>query len=118
MKLEILHDDGSFLDQVGKFAEYFGLEDWTFEMNHSDTNFGECHHKEMTIYFSSVLMPQVNKVTRFDVVLHEMAHAVAGAAAGHGPEWVDIARQMGCTARPRLNNRAFFTQEPHGCGGR
>ena len=33
-----------------------------------------------------------------DTLLHEVAHAIAGHAAGHGPEWKRVARLLGCSA--------------------
>lgn len=30
-------------------------------------------------------------------VLHEVAHAIAGYAAGHGPQWLAVARRIGYT---------------------
>jgi hypothetical protein len=33
-----------------------------------------------------------------DTILHEIAHALAGARAGHGPAWVATALRIGCSA--------------------
>lgn len=41
----------------------------------------------------------VNRPTLFrQTVLHEIAHAVFGRR-GHGPEWLRVARKIGCTKR-------------------
>ena len=32
-----------------------------------------------------------------DTLLHEIAHALAGIAAGHGPAWRQVARSLGCS---------------------
>ena len=34
-----------------------------------------------------------------DTILHEIAHALAGPAAGHGPAWRDVAARIGCSSR-------------------
>ncbi len=36
-----------------------------------------------------------------DTVLHEIAHAIAGPEAGHGPLWKATARRIGATPRAR-----------------
>lgn len=33
-----------------------------------------------------------------DTFLHEVAHAIAGREANHGPEWKRVARSLGCNA--------------------
>ena len=36
-----------------------------------------------------------------DTVLHEIAHAIAGREAGHGPLWKVTARRIGATPRAK-----------------
>ena len=36
-----------------------------------------------------------------DTILHEIAHALAGAKAKHGPAWKAIARRLGATLKAR-----------------
>ena len=36
-----------------------------------------------------------------DTVLHEIAHAIAGPEAGHGPLWKATARRIGATPRAK-----------------
>lgn len=33
-----------------------------------------------------------------DTILHEMAHAIAGHEAMHGPKWKRVAKRLGCSA--------------------
>lgn len=34
-----------------------------------------------------------------DTILHEMAHAIAGHEAMHGPKWKSVAKRLGCSAK-------------------
>ena len=36
-----------------------------------------------------------------DTILHEIAHAIAGVEAGHGPAWKAVAQRLGATPRAR-----------------
>ena len=36
-----------------------------------------------------------------DMLLHEIAHAIAGYRAGHGPQWCEAVERLGGQARPR-----------------
>ncbi len=47
-----------------------------------------------------------------DTLLHEIAHALAGHRAGHGPVWRKIAREVG--AKPKRCYRAEEVQQPPG----
>jgi predicted SprT family Zn-dependent metalloprotease len=41
-----------------------------------------------------------------DVLLHEIAHAIAGHAAGHGPEWKSVCRKIGAMPNPKADLKA------------
>jgi predicted SprT family Zn-dependent metalloprotease len=47
-----------------------------------------------------------------DALLHEIAHALAGHHAGHGPVWRKIAHEVG--AKPKCCYRAEEVQQPPG----
>lgn len=38
-----------------------------------------------------------------DTILHEMAHAIAGHEAMHGPKWKRVAKRLGCSAERCTN---------------
>lgn len=54
-----------------------------------------------------------------DVMLHEVAHALAGRGAGHGPAWKAIARKIGAKAQrcatPSASPEATVTGECPEC---
>lgn len=111
MKVAILHDDHTFLDMVVQAMDYFGLTDWNAEMNNSRTALGQCHFDDMRLEFSRLILPKVNHITRFDTILHEIAHAIAGKDAAHGPEWIAVAYEIGCTARPTVETHSYSVKE-------
>jgi SprT protein len=67
-----------------------------FQWNKRRRAAGICSYRRKTVELSLpiTLLASVEDVT--DTILHEIAHALAGASAGHGPEWVRIARSIGC----------------------
>ena len=79
-------------------AEY-GLSGWRAELDRAVRRFGRCRYSCKLITLSYDLV-QLNDQTRvLDTILHEIAHALAGPKAGHGPEWRRIARAIGCSAK-------------------
>ena len=40
-----------------------------------------------------------------DTILHEIAHAIAGANAGHGPVWKAVAKRIGAAPRARAEEK-------------
>jgi len=98
-----------------------GLEDWTFRWSRAKTFLGMCSYSTRNIALSKPLT-EVNTVeTITDTILHEVAHALAGPKAGHGPEWKAMAASIG--ARPnRLADKHTTVLVPkryfatHHCG--
>jgi predicted SprT family Zn-dependent metalloprotease len=54
--------------------------------------------KRIAISLAYVLSKGVPIKQVRDTVLHEVAHAIAGNRAGHGPEWKEVAKRIGCSA--------------------
>lgn len=77
---------------------------WRFAWSQARTQFGLCsevgdeHHPPRTIYLSRPLVLLNDLATIEDVIRHELAHAKAGNAAGHGRLWKTHALALG--ARP------------------
>jgi predicted SprT family Zn-dependent metalloprotease len=85
---------------------------WGFEFDNSRKRLGVCKYDRFggvagTIGLSKYLLPHVKNAKIKDTILHEIAHAIAGHAAGHGPKWQRIARQIGCDAKRCYNVSAF-----------
>ena len=76
--------------------EYLGGS-WRFAWNRRKRCFGVCHYGKRTIELSRILTETEPEHKVRDTVLHEVAHAIAGAAAGHGPQWKAQARKLGAT---------------------
>ena len=76
-----------------------GLDEWTLRFNGARKKLGECRPRQKLILISRVhaLNEAPGQVT--DTILHEIAHALAGPKAGHGPAWKEIARRLGATPK-------------------
>lgn len=77
-----------------KLAEH-GLEDWEVTLGKTKNIFGRCWHSSGRIELSKPLVEANDHDMVHGVILHEIAHALAGHKAGHGPEWKRIARRIG-----------------------
>ena len=68
---------------------------WTFGFDTARTRAGQCDHTRRRITVSRVLASRFEDDEVHQVLLHEVAHAIAGHHAGHGPRWQRIAQQLG-----------------------
>lgn len=87
------HDVSSLAHRL---LESHGLSpEWSFDFDHARTRFGQCDHRRRRITLSRHLC-QVSDIEGVEqVILHEIAHALVGARAGHGQRWLQTARQIG-----------------------
>ncbi len=80
-------------------AMYPQLEGWSFSWNNRKAALGVCNHRRRQIELSRPLMSAVTSHDIFiNTILHEIAHALAGPFAKHGPQWKRWAITVG--ARP------------------
>lgn len=75
-----------------------GLHGWRFELDRAKRRAGICRHQQKTIGLSAPLTRLHPEAEVRDTILHEIAHALAGPRAGHGPAWVATALRIGCSA--------------------
>ena len=77
-----------------------GLDEWTLRFNAARKKLGECRagQKLISISRAHAVKDPRDRVT--DSILHEIAHALAGPVAGHGPAWKAVARRLGAMPRP------------------
>lgn len=77
------------------------LHGWTVIFSRAKNVLGSCSHntKEITI---SRRVVESDYVKAIDTAMHEVAHAIAGHAAAHGPAWQKIAVELGATPKPAL----------------
>ena len=87
------------LDRVRRWADALialHLDDsWTFGFDHARTRAGLCDYRAKRITVSRHLAARYEDDEIHQVLLHEVAHALAGSGAGHGPRWKKIARELG-----------------------
>jgi predicted SprT family Zn-dependent metalloprotease len=67
--------------------DLFKLDDWEFDWDYAVQRFGCCYHERKKITISLSLL-QINNIEVLkNTVNHEIAHALAGREACHGPAW-------------------------------
>jgi predicted SprT family Zn-dependent metalloprotease len=74
------------------------LGSWSFAFDNAKQRCGACFHGKRKITLSRHFVTLNSEAEVRDTVLHEIAHAHAGAKAGHGPAWQMQAIRLG--ARP------------------
>lgn len=87
-----------FNSTAAHILEQHNCYGWTVRINSRlRTVAGKCRHASKTIEIASWLLNAPEEKQR-DTLLHEVAHAIAGAGNGHNSIWRQIARRIG--ARP------------------
>ncbi|MGN6502855.1 MAG: SprT-like domain-containing protein [Pseudolysinimonas sp.] len=79
---------------------------WTFGFDNARTRAGLCSYDKKRISVSRLLAARYEDDEIHQVLLHEVAHALAGAGAGHGPRWKKVARELGYEGK-RLHGGAI-----------
>ncbi|MFD6136431.1 SprT-like domain-containing protein [Isoptericola sp. NPDC060257] len=82
----------------GLMAEH-GLSRWTFRFDRARRRAGLCRYDRREISLSGPLTDLYDEADVREVVLHEIAHALAGARHGHDAVWRATARSIGSTGR-------------------
>lgn len=74
-----------------------GLGHWVFQWDRAKRRLGCCNYQRCTISLSLhyVLRGDIEMAEIEDTILHEIAHAIAGSAAGHGPRWKSACQLVG-----------------------
>jgi predicted SprT family Zn-dependent metalloprotease len=90
----------SDLDRVQKWANALILMHldpavWTFGFDNAKTRAGQCNFTHKRITVSRYIARKSGDDDIHQVLLHEVAHALAGSRAGHGPAWKKIAADIG-----------------------
>ena len=99
------HDDAytqaELLAAMRKALKQHGLTEkgWTAMVNTRTTRtYGLCRYRERRIEVSWQIARLNDKAETMNTILHEVAHALAGGAAGHGDKWKAVCIDIG--ARP------------------
>lgn len=74
------------------------VDGWTLTLDNAKRRLGVCRYGRREIGLSAPIVALNDVSVIHDTILHEIAHALAGHAAGHGPRWKSVAREIG--ARP------------------
>lgn len=69
--------------------------EWSFGFDHAKRRAGLCNYTERRITVSRYLAERYDDDEIHQVLLHEVAHAIAGSQAGHGPVWKRVANDLG-----------------------
>lgn len=101
------------LDRVRHWAEALIRihldEGWTFGFDNARTRAGLCNYDRKRISVSRLLAVRYEDDEIHQVLLHEVAHAMAGPRAGHGPGWKRVAADLGYEGK-RLHDGAVATE--------
>ena len=84
-----------------RLMDEHGLTGWTLAFVEAKRRLGDCHFQHRVIRISRTHALGGSKEQIRDTVLHEIAHAIAGREAGHGPLWKVTARRIGATPRAK-----------------
>ncbi|WP_111719645.1 SprT-like domain-containing protein [Homoserinimonas sp. OAct 916] len=79
---------------------------WSFGFDNAKTRAGLCNYTTKTITVSRYLALRYEDDEIHQVLLHEVAHAIAGSRAGHGPKWSKVATELGYEGK-RLHDGAI-----------
>lgn len=88
----------AIFDLAREMMNEHGLEDWSLKWDRAINRAGQCNFTRRTISLSKPLAEVQSFEDTKDTILHEIAHALAGARAQHGPAWRRKASEIG--ARP------------------
>lgn len=70
-------------------------DSWSFVFDNAKTRAGLCDYRARRISVSRHLALRWEDDDIHQVLLHEVAHALAGSTAGHGPVWRSTAADLG-----------------------
>lgn len=70
-------------------------DSWSFGFDNAKRRAGLCDYTRKRISVSRYLAARHSDDDNHQTLLHEVAHALAGPAAGHGPRWKTVARDLG-----------------------
>lgn len=70
-------------------------DSWSFAFDNAKRRAGQCDYTKKRLTVSRYLAARFDDDEIHQVLLHEVAHALAGHKAAHGPAWKRIARDLG-----------------------
>jgi hypothetical protein len=91
--------------EIKSLMNQHGLDGWGFKFNNRKACAGVCKYGLKMIELSKVYITS-DKTTKEmirNTILHEIAHALSGHKAGHGPVWKAKAIAIGCDGKRCCN---------------
>jgi hypothetical protein len=88
------------LERVRRWADalialHLDPASWSFGFDNAKTRAGLCNYTARRITVSRYLAARYDDDEIHQILLHEVAHALAGPRAGHGPRWRATAIELG-----------------------
>jgi predicted SprT family Zn-dependent metalloprotease len=83
----------------------YELRGWTFGLANTKRRLGACKYQTKRIEIAKYYAQNSPEESVHDTLLHEIAHALAGPKAGHGPAWKEIAIRIGASPRACDNSQ-------------
>lgn len=93
-------------------ALHLDAHEWTFGFDSAKTRAGLCDYTAKRITVSRYLATHFDDDEIHQVLLHEVAHAMAGPKSGHGAKWKVIARDIGYVGRRTHDGTVADTLAP------
>lgn len=87
--------DGVRRTAVALIDAHLGPGTWSFDLDNAKTRAGQCDFGRRRITVSRYIALRSTDDEVRQILLHEIAHALAGARAGHGPAWRRAASELG-----------------------
>ena len=84
-----------------RLMDEHGLTNWTLAFVEARRRLGDCDFRNRVIRIGRAHALEGSDEQIRDTVLHEIAHALTGREAGHGPLWRETARRIGATPRAK-----------------
>jgi hypothetical protein len=76
-----------------------GLIGWKVVFGNAASKGGSCKYSTKTLRFSRLYIGNLTDAGVRNLITHEVAHAIAGYEADHGPIWAKIHRSLGGDGR-------------------
>ena len=83
------------IDLANQLFQRFGLINYSFGFDRAVRRAGLCNYTKRRITLSKHFVEHASSEEIEQVLLHEIAHALAGQSAGHGPKWKKQASDIG-----------------------
>lgn len=77
---------------------YLPHQGWRFDFDNGRRRAGLCNYTDKLITVSKYHVATYTADETFQVILHEIAHAMCGPKAGHGKKWLSTAKSIGYRA--------------------